>query len=151
MQVNGANCLCAYMQLSFSVFSVFVLFVSWSGGVNYKSSCKISQGHSSNWKTRKALRQKCYLCEVQCLIYFPIQESLNASDQFHRVFTFIVGIQFWHICFQGLFLSFPILILSSSFSLSITPPPSLSLSLFNSLPLPLTHTLPHLSISLTSP
>ena len=67
------------------------------------------------------------------------------------MFTFIVGIQFWHICFSG---TFPFLPYSHTLlvflSLSLTPLSfSLSLSLFNSLPLSLTHSLPHLSLYLS--
>ena len=80
---------------------------------------------------------------------------VDSDDLLHKVFTFIVGIQ---SVFQGLFLSFPILILSSSFSLSFTPPSlSLSLSLTVSLFLSPTHSpiyislsySPHLSLSLS--
>ena len=66
----------------------------------------------------------------------------------HRVFTFIVGIQFWHICFSGTFNFLPY---SHTLLVFLTLTPlsfSLSLSLFNSVPLSLTHSLPHLSISL---
>ena len=63
-------------------------------------------------------------------LHFRISISCNIKiifSQYHKVFTFIVGIQFWHISvFQGLFLSFPILILSSSLSQSL---PLLSLFL----------------------
>ena len=74
-----------------------------------------------------------------CYLHFDLSR--------HRVFTFIVGIQFWHIRFSGTFLFLPYShTLLVFLSLSHSPP---SLSLFNSLPLSLTHSLPHLSLSLS--
>ena len=76
----------------------------------------------------------------------------------HRVFTFIVGIQFWHICLSGTFPFLPyshtlFVFLSpihSSIYLSLSLPLlSLSLSLFKSLP-SLSHTL-LISLSLSLP
>ena len=49
------------------------------------------------------------LCDIECFFFI----KSKSYGKLHRVFIFIVGIQFWHICFT---------------------PPSLSLSLFFSLP-----------------
>ena len=57
----------------------------------------------------------------------------------HRVFTFIVDIKFWFICFSE---TFPFLPYSHTLLVFF------SLSLFYRLPLSLTHSQPHLSLSL---
>ena len=58
-----------------------------------------------------------------------------------RVFTFIVGIQFWHICFSGTFPFLPyshtLLIFLSLLLLSLSPSLSLSFSLPSLPPQPL--------------
>ena len=81
----------------------------------------------------------------------------NIRIHIHRVFTFIVGIQFWHICFSGTFPFLPYSHTSFVFlSLSHSP---LSLSLTDSLFLSSTHSpiylflsySPHHSLSLFPP